>query len=91
MQYIVTVYFRMFEQYPHYHSLFKKFSHVSIEDLPKDAVFVRHATNVTEVLDKAFKQLENLEAAADALKNIGKTHSNKNMDASHFIVSLLFW
>lgn len=81
----------MFEQYPHYHSLFKKFSHVSIEDLPKNKVFVRHAVTVTETLDKAFMQLENLEAAKGALKNIGKIHSNTNMDASHFTVSSLLF
>lgn len=79
----------MFEQYPHYHSLFKKFSHVPVEDLPENKVFIRHAITVAETLDEAFMQLNNLDAVKDKLNKIGKIHSKRNMDASHFAVSKL--
>ncbi len=80
----------MFEQHPDYHPLFKKFSHVSIKDLPANQVFVSHATIVAKALDEAIISLGNLEKAKTALLKIGSNHSNKNMNANHFIVSIIF-
>lgn len=67
-------YQKLFEAYPTYLPLFKKFPHQDLDKLPEEAAFITQAVATFKAIDKAVSYLDDPEALTRILKALGKRH-----------------
>lgn len=83
-------YFRLFDKYPSYQSLFDTFKEVPLDQLKNKKEFLRHSLSVAKALNAAIENLDNSEKLVPLLTKVGKSHVKRNVTPEHFCVRIYF-
>lgn len=84
---IENVSYRLFRQHPEYQSIFKKLKGLTIDELPTNPQFIRHASKVGGALGSAIDHLDKPEELEELLTNLGIKHKKYGLKPEHFNVS----
>jgi hypothetical protein len=78
---------RFFEANPSYQRNFKAFKDVPLKDLPRNAKFQAHSTNVMYALTSVVDNLDDTGCLVEMLMKLGQNHHRHGISRQEFYVS----